>query len=136
MKALSHVPGKAALGIALLGMLLLAPRAAQAAPPAGDVDKPAAERPMPKHFDELGLTDDQKQQVWDTLDAYNAKIEQINRLMFASRLNGGGFTTPADTEALLKVIRKKRGLALRAILTEEQLTQLDALHAADVAPKP
>ena len=136
MNALTHVTGKAALGFALLGMLLLAPRAAQASPPTGDVDKPAAERPMPKHFDELNLTDEQKQQTWDTLDAYNAKIQQVRQLMMASRLTGGGFTTEADTEALLKVIRKKRALALRAILTEEQLTKLDALHAADVAPKP
>ena len=121
---------------ALLAAFAAAPRAVLAAPPAVDGDKPAAERPMPKHFDELDLSDEQKQQTWDTLDAYNARIQKVSQLMMMSRLQGGSYSAQADTDALIKVLKKKRALALRSILTENQLAKLDALHAADVAAKP
>ena len=99
---------------ALLAALAAAPRAVLAAPPAGNGGDPAAERPMPKHFDELDLSDEQKQQTWDTLDAYNARIQKVSQLMMASSLTGGSFSTPAETAALIKVLKRKRALRSEA----------------------
>jgi Spy/CpxP family protein refolding chaperone len=102
---------------ALLAALFAAPRPARAA---------ADDRPLPRHFDQLGLTDDQVQQVHAVQDKYDGEIAAKQALLQKIR---GTFST-STMIALVRVIKNlqaQRHDALLQILTDEQRQKLQEL---------
>jgi hypothetical protein len=106
---------------ALLTACFAAPRPAHAA--AGD------ERPLPDYFDQLGLTDQQKQGVYTVMDRYDGKIEAEKGVLQRAR----GRVSITAVAVLVKVIKRleaQRSDALLQILNTDQRQKLQDLQNA------
>jgi hypothetical protein len=78
-------------------------------PPKKDPPPPKVKGTLPQGWSKLGLTDQQKQDVYRTEAEYRAKIDVL--------------------EAQIKDLRKQRNAALQKILTEGQKTRLKEILA-------
>jgi hypothetical protein len=142
MKSISHTPAKVVRGAALLAAFLIAPWAIHAAPSADDAAKPAEARPLPKFYDQLGLTDEQKEKIFKTEDKFKPLVEsQIE--MAKAVAQGGTLVDKVSALRVLNALRANQKKAIRSILTEDQLDKLKELmgektppKSADAPPKP
>jgi Spy/CpxP family protein refolding chaperone len=94
-----------------------------------------ADHPLPKYFDKLDLTAEQKQKVCAVMDEYDAEIEQ--HLEQIRKLRGKPFVTSvilAHVNAVKK-LRGQRSAALEKLLTDDQRARLKDLRGADEADK-
>ncbi len=142
MSYLTHVARRFVFAAALLSAMWVAPRATQAAAPAGDETKPAAPRPLPKDYDQLGLSDEQKEKIFKTLDKFTPLIESQTEMAKAVA-QGGTLVDKVSALRVLNALKANQKKAMRSILTEDQLDKLKELRgenappkSADASPKP
>jgi hypothetical protein len=94
---------------------------------AASVARAADDRPLPRYFDQLNLTDDQVQQVRAVQDQYDGKIAAEQAVLEKAR---GRVPSYSAIIVLVKVIKKleaKRNDALLSILDDGQRQKLQEL---------
>jgi hypothetical protein len=99
---------------------------ARAQEPGGPPKK--AERPLPKHYDKLNLTEEQKKKVWATLDDYDGRIQKLQAAI--RKLRGQPYSTSVilGYARTIKKLQAQLPEALEQILEEEQRQKLKELR--------